>query len=210
MKRTSFFAKTLLGAAVVTMSLGTVSCKDKSEAVENAEEQNEQKFDDTAQDHLEDDSEFVVMAAEVDMKEIELGKLAQQKAADAEVKAYGQMMVDNHTKSSQTTKDLAQRKNITIPMGETEKITEAKQDLQDKTGKDFDEAYIDMMVDSHEKTIDKMERASENAKDADIRMWAANMLPTLRTHLDEAKRLNDKLDNNNSNNNNNNNTNTNR
>lgn len=201
MKRTSFFAKTLMGAAVVTMSLGAVSCKDKSEAVENAEEANEQKFDDTAQDHLEDDSEFMVMAAEVDMKEIELGKMAQQKAMNAEVKSYGKMMVDHHTKASQTTKDLAQRKNITLPAGETEKVREAKQDLQDKTGRDFDEAYIDKMIDAHEKAIDKMERASENAKDADIRMWAANMLPTLRTHLDEAKRLNDMLDNNNANNN---------
>jgi putative membrane protein len=196
MKRTSFFAKALMGAAVVTMSMGIVSCNDKKQEdpAEAAEEQNEQKFDDTASDHLEDDSEYVLMAAEVDMKEIELGKLAQQKGMDAEVKSFGKMMVDQHTQSSATTKALAQSKNISLPMATTDKVKEAMEDLNKKTGKDFDEAYIDMMVDGHEKTIQKMEKASENAKDADIRMWAANMLPTLRTHLDHAKKLDEKTD----------------
>jgi len=196
MKRTSFFAKALLGAAVVTMSLGTVSCKnDKQEdPAEVAEDQNEQKFDDTAQDHLEDDSEYVLLAAEVDMKEIELGKLAQQKGMDAEVKAFGKMMVDQHTAASAKTKALASSKNISLPTATTDKVKEALEDLNKKSGKDFDESYIDMMVDGHEKTISKMEKASENAKDADIRMWAADMLPTLRTHLDHAKKLDEKTD----------------
>lgn len=196
MKRTNFFAKALMGAAVVTMSMGVVSCNDKKQEdpAEVAEEQNEQKFDDTANDNLEDDSEYVVLAAEVDMKEIELGKLAQQKGMDAEVKAYGKMMVDAHTKASATTKDLAQRKNISLPAATTDDVKDALEDLNGKTGNDFDEAYIDKMVDGHEKTIKKMEKASENAKDADIRKWAADMLPVLRMHLDHAKKLDDKMD----------------
>jgi len=196
MKRTSFFAKALMGAAVVTMSMGAVSCKnDKQEdPAEVAEEQNEQKFDDTANDNLEDDSEYVTMAAEVDMKEIELGKLAQQKGSNAEIKAFGKMMVDQHTTSSATTKALATKKNITLPMGTTDKMKEAMDELNKKTGKEFDEAYVDMMVDSHQMTIEKIEKASENAKDEEIRMWAANMLPVLRTHLDHAKKLDEKME----------------
>lgn len=196
MKRTSFFAKALMGAAVVTMSMGTVSCKnDKQEdPAEVAEDQNEEKFDDTANENLEDDSEYVLTAAEVDMKEIELGKLAQQKGMSADVKAFGKMMVDQHTASSAITKALAAKKNISLPMAPTDKVKEAIEELNTKTGKDFDEAYVDMMVDGHEATINKIEKASENAKDEEIRMWAANMLPTLRTHLDHAKQLDDKME----------------
>lgn len=195
MKKSSFFAKALLGAAVVTMSLSTLSCKDKAEdPAEVAEDQNEEKFDNTANDNLEDDSEFMVFAAEVDMKEIELGKLAQQKAMNAEVKAFGKMMVEHHTAASNTTKALAQTKNVTLPASATEMVIDGKEDLENKTGKEFDEKYIDMMVDAHEKAISRMEKASENAKDADIRMWAANMLPQLRTHLTEAKRLDEMTD----------------
>lgn len=195
MKRT-FLSKALMCAAVVTMSFGAVSCKDdkQEDPKEVAEDQNDQNFDQN--DDMEDDSEYLVAAAEVDMKEIELGKLAQQKGTHADVKALGKMMVDEHTKSSAETKALADRKNITLPPSLTEKGQEAYDDLNDETmGMEFDKKYADMMVDGHEKTIDKMEKASENANDEEIRMWAANMLPTLRKHLDHAKMVKEKLDN---------------
>ncbi len=196
MKRTSILAKALMGAAVVTMSLGTVSCKDQNKAEdpkEVAEDQNEDKFEDT-NEATEDDSQFLVDAAEVDMKEIELGKLAQTKATNADVKAFAKMMIDEHTKSSSDTKALAGKNNVSLPMALTDKGQDAMKDLNDETGMDFDKKYVDMMVDGHEKTIDKMEKASEKAKEEDVRMWAANMLPTLRKHLDHAKALKEKLD----------------
>ncbi|AWH86998.1 DUF305 domain-containing protein [Flavobacterium album] len=178
------------------MSLGTTSCK-KDEKQEDpkevAEDANEAKFDDV-NDNKEDDSEYLVAAAEVDMKEIELGKLAQQKSTNADVQALGKMMVEQHEKASAETKALAAKKNITLPAALTDKGQDAYKDLNDKTGHDFDKAYADMMVDGHEKTIEKMEKASEKATDADIRMWAAKMLPTLRTHLEHAKMTKEKVD----------------
>jgi len=196
MKKTTIFGKALLGAAVVTMSLGAVSCKDEKkpeDTKEVAEDQNEAKFDDT-NDAKEDDSEFMVAAAEVDMKEIELGKLAQQKSTNADVKALGKMMVEEHEKASADTKALAAKKNITLPMSLTEKGNDAFKDLNDKTGKDFDKKYAEMMVDGHEKTIEKMEKASKDASDEEIRMWAANMLPSLKKHLEHSKMVKEKVD----------------
>lgn len=195
MKRTSILAKSLMGAAVVAMSLGTVSCKDNKaeDPKEVAEDQNEAKFEDT-NEAKEDDSEYLVAAAEVDMKEIELGKLAQAKATNAEVKEFAKMMIDEHTKASEELKAAAGKKNVSLPMALTEDGQEAVKDLNDeKPGMDFDKKYVDMMVDGHEKTIDKMEKASESAKEEDVRMWAANMLPTLRKHLEHAKSLQEKL-----------------
>ncbi|WP_165764607.1 DUF4142 domain-containing protein [Flavobacterium cyanobacteriorum] len=196
MKKTSFFAKMLMGAAVVILSAGMVSCKNQNkqeDPKEVAEDQNEQKFEDT-NEAKEDDSQYLVAAAEVDMKEIELGRLAQQKGTSADVKELGRMMVDEHTKSSGETKALAKKKNISLPAAPTEKVQESLKDLNDKTGRDFDKAYADMMVDGHEKTIEKMENASENAADEEIRMWAANMLPALRKHLEHAKMVKEKVD----------------
>lgn len=195
MKRTSILAKSLMSAAVVAMSLGTVSCKDNKpeDPKEVAEDQNEAKFEDT-NEAKEDDSEYLVAAAEVDMKEIELGKLAQAKATNAEVKEFAKMMIDEHTKASEELKAAAAKKNVSLPMALTEDGQDAVKDLNDeKPGMDFDKKYVDMMVDGHEKTIDKMEKASEKAKEEDVRMWAANMLPTLRKHLEHAKSLQEKL-----------------
>ncbi len=196
MKKTSFFSKALLGAAVVTMSFGAVSCKDEKKAEdpkEVAEDENEAKFDDV-NDKKEDDSEYLVAAAEVDMKEIELGKLAQQKSTNADVKALGKMMVEQHEKAAADTKALAAKKNISLPATLTDKVQDAYKDMNDKAGHDFDKAYADKMVEGHEKMIEKMEKASEKATDEDIRMWAANMLPVLRTHLEHAKMTKEKVD----------------
>lgn len=196
MKKTTFFAKALMGAAVVTMSLGAVSCKDEKKTedpAEVAEDQNEQKFDDT-NEAKEDDSQYLVDAAGLDMKEIELSKLALTKSTNADVKATAQMMIDEHTKASEATKALAAKKNITLPAALPEKGQDKYADLNDKTGHDFDKAYMDVMVDAHEKGINKMEKASEKAADEEIRMWAANMLPTLRKHLDHAKMAKEKVD----------------
>lgn len=194
MRKTSFFGKALFGAAVVTLSLGTVSCKDSNETdpKEVAEEENEAKFDEN--DAMEDDSEYLVEAASMDMKEIELGKLAQQKGTHADVKAFGKMMEDAHTKSLNDIKATAEAKNITLPTSMPEKGEDKYEDLNEETGADFDKKYADQMVKMHEKAVDKMEKISEKANDEDIRMWAANMLPSLRQHHEEAKMLKDKVD----------------
>jgi len=195
MNKTSLFSKTLLGAAMVALTLGSCKTEPKAEdPKEVAEDANEENLDTEATDSLEDDSQYLVDAAEVDLKEIELGKLAQTKSTNADVKALGKMMVEAHTKAAAETKALADKKGITLPASVTEKGQDAFKDLNDKAGADFDKAYADKMVDGHEKTIDKIEKASEKAKDPDVRAWAAKMLPELRKHLEHSKIVKEKTD----------------
>jgi len=186
-------AKAFLGAGLVICSLN--SCKNESKVEdpkEVAEDQNEAKFEDS--EKKEDDSQYLVEAAETDMKEIEIGKLAQQKGTDPEVKAFGKMLIDDHTKSSGEVKTLASRKNISLPTSLTEKGKEAYDKLNEKTGLDFDKKFVEMMVDGHEKMIEKMNKAGEKAADEEIRVWASNKIPTLTTHLEHAKKLKELID----------------
>jgi putative membrane protein len=74
-----------------------------------AEEKNEEKFDEADK---EKDTDFAIEAADGGMLEVELGKVAQQKASSAEVKKFAQMMVDDHTKANDELKALAAQKNI--------------------------------------------------------------------------------------------------
>lgn len=191
MKKTNLFSKLFLGAAVFTMSLGAISCNDDKpkDTEEVAEDANEEKFEDAPNDSLEDDSDYLVFAAETDLKEIELGKLAQTKGMHAETKAFGKMMQDMHTKSFDELKAAAAAKNITIPQSLTEDGKDAVEKLNGKTGHDFDAAYADDMVDGHEKAIDKITKAADKAQDPDIKTWAAKLLPNLQSHLEQAKKL---------------------
>ena len=103
-----------------------------------------------------------------------------------EVKDFGKMLEIDHTKAMKDLQSLAAKKQVTIPATLTDNGGEAYEKLIKKSIKDFDKEYIDMMVDGHKDAIDKFEKAASNCSDGDIKNWATSMLPTLRTHLDNA------------------------
>jgi putative membrane protein len=167
------------------------------------------------------DQDFVAKMLSDGDAEVELGKMAAAKASNAEVKRFGQMMVDDHTKAGAELKQIASADNIQA----TPKIDDKHQDLMNKlsklSGAEFDREYMDAMVDGHQDVVDALQsrvdstaslkdritnspakdtqvvpEQSNNAPKADVNSWAANTLPVVRHHLDQAKQIKDKLDNN--------------
>ncbi|MEO6722171.1 MAG: DUF4142 domain-containing protein [Ferruginibacter sp.] len=131
----------------------------------------------------EDDTKFVMEAADGGMAEVELGKLALNKATSAMVKQHAQMMVDDHGKANGELKTLAASKNITLPDSVCADCKKAYDNLAKKKGSDFDKAYTDMMVDDHKKDIGKFKDEASKGTDNDLKTWAAGKLPTLEQHL---------------------------
>jgi len=134
------------------------------------------------------DQEFAVNAANAGMTEIQAANIAQQQATSADVKKYAAMMIKDHTAAADSLKMVASKKNLTLPADISTDMQQNIADLQKKTGKDFDKAYMKMMVDDHKKVIKSFEDESKNGSDADIRAFADNTLHTLRHHLDEAQK----------------------
>src|SRR5688500_18871180 len=60
------------------------------------------------------DTEFVQKAAAAGRMEVEHGKMAASKASNAQVKAYANTLVKEHTAANQQLMTIAKRKNITI------------------------------------------------------------------------------------------------
>ena len=193
MKKILLAGKLILAAGLIIIFLN--SCKNETkqeDPKEVAEDANETKFDSV--DNKEDDSQFLVDQAEINLAEIELGKLAQTKGTNPEVKKFGKMMVDDHTKAASEASALAKTKNFTLPTSLTEEGQEEYNKLNEKSGDDFDKKFADMMIDGHEKAINKLEKASKDAKDADVRTWASNNIAGLTAHLEHAKMLKQNLD----------------
>jgi len=134
------------------------------------------------------DQDFVVNAANAGMTEIRAATIAQQQGTDADVKKYAAMMIKDHTAAADSLKMVAAKKNLTLPADISPEMQNDLTDLQKKTGKDFDKAYMKMMVSDHKKVIKSFEDESKNGSDADIRAFADNTLHTLRHHLDEAQK----------------------
>lgn len=188
--------KKLSFVAIVCLSVFAFqACNDGStDAIKSANESNEVKEDSAEHTNNpaiapvdEADSKFAVEAASGGMMEVQLGELAQQKASSQRVKDFGAMMVRDHSKVNDELKSLGGMKNITLPPAPGEDHMDHIKKLSDKTGREFDKAYIKTMIDDHKEDIDAFEKAANNAKDADIKAFATKVLPTLRTHLDSAK-----------------------
>lgn len=139
-------------------------------------------------------SQFAVDAANGNMMEVQMGKLAQEKAQHPRVKAFATMMVNDHSKAEDELKALAAKENITLP---AELSTEEKKHMDalgKKSGKDFDKAYINMMIDDHYKDVKVFEKASDNVGDESLKTWARNTLPTLKAHQDSAKAIQEAME----------------
>jgi len=172
--------------AFLSMSIFSLtSCNNNKpeDSEEVAEEQNEARFEERKS---EKDAQFLVDAAAINLEEINLGELAQQKGSMVDVKDLGKMMVKEHTAALDELKKLAKSKSIVLPTTLTEDGQDAYDKLNKETGKDFDKQYCDMMVKGHKDAIDKFEKISSKAEDGDIRNWAASMIPSLHNHLEHS------------------------
>lgn len=174
-----------IATLIIAVIVGITSCKNNysKDTKDVAEDHNDAKFD---KNENEKDAQFLVNAAEINMEEISLGQLAQQKGSTNHVKELGKMMEESHTKSLAELTALAQTKSISLPTSQTENVKEAYKNLNEKSGNDFGKEYSSMMVKGHEKAIELFEKASTDCTDPDIKTWATATLPVLRTHLDRA------------------------
>jgi len=139
------------------------------------------------------DKSFMKNAAEAGMAEVKAGELAKAKSANADVKAFGEHMVMDHTKAGDELKALAAAKKVELPESPS-LMQQGKAVLLDaKTGADFDKAFAETMVSDHKTVVDAFKKASTEATDGDVKAFATKTLPTLEMHLKMAEDLQNKV-----------------
>ena len=120
------------------------------------------------------DRDFVNDLTIASMAEIELGRMAAQKGTNAEVKRFGQMMVDDHTAASNKLKPISTQHSIPMPTD----LDDSHRDLRDRlsklSGAEFDREYMKAMVDGHEDVIDKLESRIDKERLTEYKTKNAN------------------------------------
>jgi putative membrane protein len=135
-----------------------------------------------------DESTFLQDAIQGSLAEVQMGELAQQNGGSEDVKAFGQTLVTDHSKSMDQASALAKSMNVEVP---TEPKTEAQQEyekLQALKGAEFDKQFAEHMVMGHQKEIEKFEEQAQDGDD-EVAQYARQTLPVLNTHLDMAKKI---------------------
>jgi putative membrane protein len=179
--------KTLLFYSLLFFSMGFFSCNSntqKQDTVDSAKAVNKEVKPVQA-----DASNFAVEAANGGMMEVELGKIAQEKASNPRVKAFGAMMVKDHTEAGNNLKEIATTLNIALPDSVSNNTKKEIDKMKMKKGSDFDKAYVSMMVDDHKKDIAEFRKCADNCSDSTIKSFASNTLPVLMKHLDSIQAI---------------------
>jgi len=93
-------------------------------------------------------------------------------------------MITDHSAANDQLKQLAAARNVEIPS----RVSNEKAGMIGKINKtelkDFDKAYIDMMVDDHKEDIKEFEEAADKVTDTELRQFINSTLPILRKRLD--------------------------
>jgi putative membrane protein len=141
------------------------------------------------------DREFLEQAAQNGLAEVSASRLALEKSRNDQVRAFAQRMVDDHTRANEDLKALATRKQYQPP-AEPSVLQKGKEMLIGALSDEhFDRRYVSQMgVEAHEDTVELFEKASRDAQDAEVKAFASQLLPSLRDHLQAARRLKASVD----------------
>jgi putative membrane protein len=132
---------------------------------------------------------FVTNAAITDMFEIQSGKLALEKSSNKEFQDYAQMTINDHTKTSEQLKGMAPKVGVQVPTG-LDDAHQAKLDkLNSLSGTAFERRYKRDQVGGHKQAIKMFETYAKSGDNPDLKKWAEDTLPILKTHLQHAQAL---------------------
>lgn len=187
----SFFIFCLL-FSFLAVSCNTGSSEESTE--ETAEEINEENFSWEA----EEDAEFVTTAYSFNLMLQEYGELAQQRAnVPAPIMDFAKNSVDYHKNLNEQLSNVAQKSGIALPTAVGENVQDYMENLRDKDGEDFANAYIDVVTDIQDKMTDEYEDAADNAYDPGLRSWAAAELVKIRDRemlVDQLEEVTNEMD----------------
>lgn len=125
---------------------------------------------------------FIVTSANARLTGAEEGRLAAQKGTTEKIKAYGALMIKDQGRLLGELKRLAVLKGITIP----EDIQE--NEIREKSGRQFDHAFVKLMIEEHERDI-KLFKNALACGDPDVSAFAAQYLPLIESHLEKIKSI---------------------
>jgi putative membrane protein len=133
------------------------------------------------------DKLFVRQAAVGGRAEVELGKIAQKKASTDSVRQFAQHMVDAHSKNSQQLMSAGRGLNPDLPKDLDPEHLRIRDELNKKSGKDFDIAYIGSQLQDHQRTANLLQWHISSGQNEALKKYSIETLPVVMEHLEMAK-----------------------
>jgi len=184
--------RTLLPALCLTLA----ACSpDGSGSAEAAMAENRQHIDQAdVTERQENDASFLVKLTSNTLLTIELGKLAQARAATPITRQYGTRLVQSKLALLQELRQLAGAKGLSIPAALSEDAQEAYHEVSQLDGAKLDQEMLALAIKTQKQDEEAMDDMRDDAYDGDIRGLAAKHLPPLREQLAATEEMADEVD----------------
>jgi putative membrane protein len=140
-----------------------------------------------------DSTKFAANAAQGGMAEVEMGRLATQRAGDASVREFGARMVADHSRANSELKAIAGQKGIQLPAELNSEQKSEMDKLSKMSGAEFDKEYMSAMLKDHQTDVKDFDTQSKEGNDPEIKAFAGKTLPTLQQHLQMAQQAAQKV-----------------
>ena len=148
-----------------------------------------------AENTAPNDAQIAQIVLTADTVDVDYGKLAVKTTKNAEVKAFAETMIRDHTAVNDKAAALAKKLSLTPEASATSKSLKSDGDkmlakLEGMSGTEFDKAYVDNEVAYHESVIGALNTVLlPNAKNADLKALLETGKPIFESHLEHAKQL---------------------
>ena len=139
------------------------------------------------------EQDFMMKAAQANLAEVDMARIAMQKSQNPDVKDFANMIDKDHTSALEDLTDLMQQKGMSQP---NILSPDAKTDIEKMTalsGFEMDREFVNTMVADHQKAIEMFRDHINIAQSPDVKKYAEDLLPQLEMHLEKAQKLQSKL-----------------
>ncbi len=137
-----------------------------------------------AQDTATQDKMFLMNSAEGGMTEIQASQLALKKSKNADVKAFAQKMVDDHTMLIAQMKPFADQMGVTPPAKLKPEHMQEMARLKAMSGDKFDKEYVTAMVADHHKDLGDFMTERDTTSKADLKATVAKGTDVIKEHTE--------------------------
>jgi len=134
---------------------------------------------------------FVKLASQDGMTEVQLARLALTKSSNPDIKSFATRMVHDHSKANRQLVAIAKKDGIPVSHHLDAEHAAMLKEMRDKSAAEFDTAYTQDMVTDHEKAI-ALFKHEETDSDSDLASFAKATLPVLLEHQKLAQQLTEK------------------
>lgn len=174
----------LLGAGALAVAVASFPVHAQlGNPADNAQTTSKTRVADNDVERMED-------LSHANLAEISVGKMALEKGQSDAVKKFAKTLIDDHTKAQNELQKIASAKGVKLPTETDVQHKTIASALQALSGDTFDDQFIKRVgVGDHQRTHDMLDDISKNAKDPQLKAYAAKTIKVVDAHLAQAKKL---------------------